>query len=35
VLDKIPYATAIALGAVATVLQPAWVADLLKLGATQ
>jgi len=30
VLDKIPYAAAIALGAVATVLQPAWVAHLLK-----
>jgi prepilin peptidase CpaA len=29
-LDKIPYATAIAVGAVAAVLQPAWVTDLIK-----
>ncbi len=29
-LDKIPYASAIAVGAVAAVLQPAWVTDLIK-----
>jgi prepilin peptidase CpaA len=33
-LDKIPYATAIALGATAAILQPKWLTALLPLGAT-
>jgi prepilin peptidase CpaA len=34
-LDKIPYATAIALGTAVAVLQPSWLAAFLPLGATQ